>query len=1298
MHKATKILIRAGIGAAVLMALIIGTLLLLPRLLDMDAIGRNALATLESRYHIHSEQVEITFFPLPRAIVHGTRITVPEVLTASVDSVAVYPKILPLLSGKFRPAEIQLIGPKVSVKLPESAYPEPADDPAGSGEDEKAEVPEKSEKTAEAPDKSGKNSEKDDKAAAARFTRLMDRLVQLQATLAAAIPGIVLDIDGGIVEIYSDRGRVFWFHEIASRATMLNNRIDFEFSTGKSSLWNAFTLNGWVNPSQWKGSGELNLTGGTPRELVAFLFPSTVNRIGNSQVDATVTYVTNGLQDARADFNATVSNMDFEAGEEKVSLQNGSVAGSLSLASRVLDVTLSRFRFDEPRANLTGRYTQNFAEKTVALDLEGLNTDAAAVREALLVIDSNNKVLHRIFQIILDGEVPVITYSGRGSTPGDLKKMEHYTIQGTMQRGTIFAPKVDLIVSDVWGEVVVTDGILYGTSLTGKTEGSSTTGGSLKIGLRPGDVPFHLDLPIDADLSELPDVLNRVVKSEAFKDELKEMKDIRGRTRGRLILGETLETSRIQLETGPFQLSGSYSRIPDPIAFEGASFSIDGTKMSVHAFAGKSGRSSFSQAEFSFDWEEPLFMELSSEDQFTVSTELVEPLLRARQDWIKGLKLGDAPLKGLLHLDPFSFKGPLRDRSQWTFSGEGSVENLTATTGYLTGPVTLKAGKFEFTKEVLTLKSISTSLGDSSLLLSGPLNGYFDKMRSVDLTASGRLGPVGNRDIASLAEFPPSLRAIADLTLERSRLTWEKDKTAFEGEMVLTAGPAVKINIVHTPRETTIEDLVVKDADSDATIALKFKEKSFKVGFSGSLSNRTADKLLSENNIVMGPIQGKFKARFYLDEPRRSTARGQIKISGFQLPEKFRTRIESATLEAAGNRINVKSAMISWNGTRFSIGGGVTMAEDAYLVNLNAFADTLDLEKLIKESRSEETGTPPKGWEAPIRGVINVRGERIRYGQLTWNPANADVVISPGSIEVKVNQANLCGISTPGKVVLKPGGTKLVLTPEARDQDLEPMLACLFDRRQVLTGKFTLNGSLTGDMEGAGFVSSLDGDIDLKARDGRIYKMNSFVKIMSLLSITEIYRGKLPDLFTEGCEYETISVKGKIIAGKLVISESLLDGPCVRMVFRGEIDFAKQKMDVVALVSPLRTVDRVIGKVPLVNKILDGGLISVPVRISGNLSDPSVIPLSPTAVGEELYGFMKRTFKLPFTLLQPLADAAAQNSRNAQMGRNGKDAQTGSEGGNGSAGRNGAHGGQDLEKGADLPMRQEGDKGRNGDR
>ena len=221
--------------------------------------------------------------------------------------------------------------------------------------------------------------------------------------------------------------------------------------------------------------------------------------------------------------------------------------------------------------------------------------------------------------------------------------------------------------------MLIENGILNATDISGQSAGSSTSNGVLRIGLPKDDDTFHLDLPLSADLSELPEVLKRVVHNEAFRRELSQITDVSGKAQGRLVLGERLHAVRVRVESGPFQLSGRYSRIPEPIDLEGSSFLLDGSKISVESLAGKSGKSSFERIDLNYDWGEEKLLEINSQARSVVSMDLLNPCLRAHEYWKNFL---DGPSTGLLVLNSLRFSGPPADRSKWVFNASGSVEDV----------------------------------------------------------------------------------------------------------------------------------------------------------------------------------------------------------------------------------------------------------------------------------------------------------------------------------------------------------------------------------------------------------------------------------------------------------------------------------------------------------------------------------------------------------------------------------------------------------------------------------------------
>ena len=186
-----------------------------------------------------------------------------------------------------------------------------------------------------------------------------------------------------------------------------------------------------------------------------------------------------------------------------------------------------------------------------------------------------------------------------------------------------------------------------------------------------------------------------------------------------------------------------------------------------------------------------------------------------------------------------------------------------------------------------------------------------------------------------------------------------------------------------------------------------------------------------------------------------------------------------------------------------------------------------------------------------------------------------------------------------------------------------------------VNGDFDLKGRIVAQGKPEDLVRSSEGGLELQSKQGRIYHSVYLMRILEFINLTEIYRGKLPDLKKEGLDYNLIKIRGSFQKGKLMIEEATLDGTALELAARGEIDLINQELSVTVLVAPLKTVDRIVKLIPVVNTILAGTLITIPLRVHGSLKDPKVTALSPSAIGDELLAMMKRTLGLPFKVIEP---------------------------------------------------------------
>ena len=124
--------------------------------------------------------------------------------------------------------------------------------------------------------------------------------------------------------------------------------------------------------------------------------------------------------------------------------------------------------------------------------------------------------------------------------------------------------------------------------------------------------------------------------------------------------------------------------------------------------------------------------------------------------------------------------------------------------------------------------------------------------------------------------------------------------------------------------------------------------------------------------------------------------------------------------------------------------------------------------------------------------------------------------------------------------------------------------------------------------------------------------------------------------------------------GKLTLQEGALDSPNMRIACTGDIDYIEDQLDVKVLVAPLKTVDSIVNIIPLIRRIFDKGLVTVPVSITGPWKDPKVETMAAKDVGQGLVRIMKNTVTLPVTIFEPIIKKEEEKDGGAK-----KDVQTG---------------------------------------
>jgi hypothetical protein len=1114
-----------------------------------------------------------------------------------------YPKILPLFTGKVQIAMLQVEAPDVQMKLPE-------------------------------------RSEKNEEGLKAfSFPTLEDKLAPILALMAWKAQGLVIKVEKGRLNLSEENTSVFWFRDIHARIGLPPNKLKIDV-TCKSNLWKSISLKGQLNPKNFTGTGSIDLINFQPQALTDYLFPLADQRVSDSKVNLKLSFQTDGLKVFRAEVEGSIPYMTLHWATKKLVIKGKTLRGALHMDGDRTTVSLTELNLDYPQLTMSGKFLIDQASPLVSLELKGRDVDVYSTREVALALMGKSRITQKIFDVVKGGKVPLITFNAQGSSVTDLRKTENILIKGNIVEGKIFVPKAHLYFEDVSGDVVISQGVLEGRNLEAQLENAHGREGTLRLGLKGKDAPLHLETMMEVHLSQVPPLLRRLIKNETFVKEIARIYEIKGKALGRLVLGESTESIKARIDLSELNLFAHYQRIRYLLEIHSGqvSYDYDGHKIGVKNLTGKVGKSAFSEVTAQLNFEKAPYLQILS-GKSSVFLDEIYPWLSSFEGLNGALKAFKS-VQGTVALSNLNLKGPLFRPQKWRFRMMGEVENLTMDSTLFPGPIAVAKGKFEAIPEKLSLRDSQTNILDASLSVSGILVGYLEGLHKVDLALQGNMGPKATQWVSKVIRLPSGLRVRTPLSISRGHLFWDKNvKTLFSGNLAVKDGPKVSIDIHLNPRQLLINNLLIQDDQSRASLALNLKKKEFDLNFSGNLNKKTLDHLFTRNQFLAGWIKGDFRAHILIDQPMKSTAQG--KLQGADLGSlgtlKVPLKIERISLSATKNRLKVESAVCTWGESRLTLGGNVDFSAKGFLLDMDLSADGLHWGKvkeiLAKQNKKRDLEQGKNGWTFPMQGILRVKSDYFTYGSFTWSPFHADISFSDDGINVSVTEANLCGISTPGIMKVSPEGFLLDVKPVSKNQELNPTLACLWDKKGLMSGNFDLGGNFRGRGKYGELARSLRGDLEFLADDGRIYRFGVLAKMFALLNVTEIFMGKLPDLKKEGFAYDSIKAKGNLHDGKLTVKEGTVDSPSMKIVWQGDIDLITKKLDLTVLVAPLKTADRIIEKIPWVGEILGGTLISIPIKVTGDIRDPTVTPLSASAVGSEILGIMKRILRLPFKII-----------------------------------------------------------------
>ena len=994
----------------------------------------------------------------------------------------------------------------------------------------------------------------------------------------------------------------------------------------------------------------------------------------DSDVNIKAAITGTGLDDIKASVKGDFPCLKIESHDKEMLLSCSYTDLDFEKKGHQLHMSVNALELTDPKLSLSGVIERHQAALTDEalwhIDLKAKEADLSGIRRKVIVLFGGNRTADLICSIVLGGNARKAAYYFEGTVPS-FRKLEAMTVTADVEGAQIHVPNVDLDLEEASGQIELRNGILTGQNLSARLGDSLGSNGSLALGLIGEDKVFKLDLELDADLSKLPALLHKLVRHQGFRDELAKFSNVQGRTSGRLILGDRLKDISVRVEVSSIDGTANYQRISWPIKIEKGRLKVLPDEVNWSNIQGIVGPHSIHEIEGSVRWKDEVFLDITGLNASLDSGPLFAELKhypRLQEVFSKVLLSIDGPL---VVTDSW-LRGPVKKPREWKYSISASTKGLSFHSPLLPGPSSIEQASVQAGRENVRISRCKMSLSGQKLNLSGDLRhrNWQGWQGWLDLSGTVREGV--SQWVKSKAWIPTPYFPRTPCTLDHLKVAWDSKGTDVKGEIISGTenkkAAKVKLDIGSYPKEFSIRDLTITTPDEKAHFSLnlqKIPRENLLLNWKGHLERNTLDKILEKNNLLSGYIKGSCDLRCLLEDPSSIRLKGSIEMSDLNwcwgVAEPI--TVKYAGLHGHDSWTDIDELSLKINGEPVISRGRASFSKHNIDLDLDLTSSSLswgNLSRFLDTFREKHPSTDlapiPKSPDSSLSltGRINFDLDRFKYTSgkeaplpdknrketdFVWQPLTGQVKFLPqGKMSVSVSSGIICGLNTAGSWYSGPGhglANLSISTDHEKKLLFQEVLSCLGFEQDILEGPFVFNANLEGTPG-----NWQRGTVELNATNGRIRRMTLLSKIFSVLNVIDLFsQNVLPDLLTEGFPFSKMDIKCNVKDDNLIIDHAIIKGKGLNLFGSGKIDLDDMDSDMIVMVAPLKTIDTIVSKVPLLGKAVggkDAAIVAFPVKIKGQIKDPEVTVLSPDAVSEAMIDLVKNTLMLPFRILSPI--------------------------------------------------------------
>ena len=653
-----------------------------------------------------------------------------------------------------------------------------------------------------------------------------------------------------------------------------------------------------------------------------------------------------------------------------------------------------------------------------------------------------------------------------------------------------------------------------------------------------------------------------------------------------------------------------------------------------------------------------------------------------------------------------SAKGLLKPPIRFEHRGVYHLSNARFTHQQIPFPIRIEEGRIELSHDDLRWSEAQVEFGNSSLTMAG-LWGHGEKEHALEIMAKGRMDlknlfallqtPLFPEEVQSKTKDVESLSGTSQILFKGktlpgiSRFSYEGEFFPREASLLQKGNPVPVVfregGVSFSNLGMSFSKAKIESGHSFLTMDGFMREGDVSLSTWGSIDLKQLFSLI-QSPLFPDPI------RSQVDGIQELSGWAEVRLKWIGKTEKWMSALRNGEIRLKGVNVQHREIPVSLSHIEgfFSItpeqirfdqlkgrlgdspltlsgiffrgsssspvssqkvekGSGLT---EGRRCSFQISSPELDLDPLFakKEKTSPISFETVRDWlsDWSIDGKIQINKGRFR--SLHFQDLKGEMKTTDGALFIRPVQLKSDGGDFWGEGWIKPTekGISFEIEPRFSNMEAKAFIRTLFQKgeeeRVIVTGRVHVDKvELKGEGENFQQVKeSLTGGLRFEIENGVIQKFNILSKIFSILNVSQLLKGRFPDLATKGLPFHQILANFHVKDGVATTDDFLVDSDAMRITLIGKIDLGKNVINARIGVHPLVTIDTILRSVPIAGYILTGedkGFISYFYEVKGNLDDPKIEAIPLRTIEEPSWGVIKRLLLTP---LRPFQKALPSNN------------------------------------------------------